>query len=42
VWLEYFASELIGALAHTALSYPLLIPATLLTFVLLGRPGTRP
>jgi uncharacterized membrane protein YoaK (UPF0700 family) len=37
VWLEYFAGALIGALAHAALSYPLLIPAVLLPFVLLGR-----
>jgi uncharacterized membrane protein YoaK (UPF0700 family) len=42
VWLEYLAGALIGALAHATLSYPLLIPAALLPFVLLGRPGTRP
>jgi len=27
VWLEYFAGALLGALAHAALAYPLLIPA---------------
>jgi uncharacterized membrane protein YoaK (UPF0700 family) len=37
VWLEYFAGALIGALAHATLSYPLLIPAVLLPFVLLRR-----
>ena len=37
VWVEYFAGALIGALAHATLSYPLLIPAVLLPFVLLGR-----
>jgi uncharacterized membrane protein YoaK (UPF0700 family) len=42
VWLEYFAGALIGALAHATLSYPLLIPAALLPFVLLRRPGIRP
>jgi uncharacterized membrane protein YoaK (UPF0700 family) len=42
VWLEYFAGALTGALAHATLAYPLLIPAALLPFVLLGRPGTRP
>src|SRR5215475_8960074 len=41
VWLEYFAGALLGALAHAALSYPLLIPAALLPFVLVGRPGAR-
>jgi uncharacterized membrane protein YoaK (UPF0700 family) len=41
VWVEYFAGALIGAIAHAALSYPLLIPAVLLPFVLLGRSGTR-
>jgi uncharacterized membrane protein YoaK (UPF0700 family) len=39
VWLEYFSGALLGALAHTTLAYPLLIPAALLPFVLLGRPG---
>src|SRR5262249_39242451 len=39
VWLEYFAGALMGALAHAALAYPLLIPAALLPFVLLGRRG---
>ena len=38
VWVEYFAGALIGALAHATLSYPLLIPAVLLPFVLLRRP----
>jgi uncharacterized membrane protein YoaK (UPF0700 family) len=38
VWVEYFAGALIGAVAHAMLSYPLLIPAVLLPFVLLGRP----
>jgi len=42
VWLEYFAGALLGALAHVSLAYPLLIPAALLPFVLLGRPGARP
>jgi uncharacterized membrane protein YoaK (UPF0700 family) len=37
VWVEYFAGALIGAVAHATLSYPLLIPAVLLPFVLLGR-----
>jgi len=37
VWLEYFAGALIGALAHATLSYPLLIPAVLLPFVLLAQ-----
>src|SRR3979409_1252986 len=32
------AGALIGALAYATLSYPLLIPPTLPTFVLLGRP----
>jgi uncharacterized membrane protein YoaK (UPF0700 family) len=41
VWLEYFAGALLGALAHAALAYPLLIPAALLPFVLLGRPGAK-
>ena len=41
VWLEYFAGALLGALAHAALAYPLLIPAALLPFVLLGGPGAR-
>jgi uncharacterized membrane protein YoaK (UPF0700 family) len=41
VWLEYFAGALLGALAHAALAYPLLIPAALLPFVLLGRPGKK-
>jgi len=40
VWVEYFAGALFGATAHFTLSYPLLIPAALLPFVLLGRPGT--
>jgi uncharacterized membrane protein YoaK (UPF0700 family) len=39
VWLEYFCGALLGALAHVSLAYPLLIPAALLPFVLLGRPG---
>ncbi len=38
VWVEYFAGALLGALAHVTLSHPLLIPAALLPFVLLGRP----
>jgi uncharacterized membrane protein YoaK (UPF0700 family) len=38
VWVEYFLGALIGALAHVTLSHPLLIPAVLLPFVLLGRP----
>jgi uncharacterized membrane protein YoaK (UPF0700 family) len=38
VWAEYFAGALIGALANATLSHPLLIPAVLLPFVLLGRP----
>src|SRR5712691_86523 len=29
VWLEYFAGALLGALAHAALAYPLLMPAAL-------------
>jgi uncharacterized membrane protein YoaK (UPF0700 family) len=37
VWVEYFAGALIGALAQATLAYPLLIPAVLLPFVLLGR-----
>jgi uncharacterized membrane protein YoaK (UPF0700 family) len=37
VWVEYFAGALIGAVVHATLSYPLLIPAVLLPFVLLGR-----
>ena len=41
VWLEYFVGALLGALAHAALAYPLLIPAALLPFVLLGRPGKK-
>ena len=41
VWVEYFAGALIGALAHATLSYPLLVPAVLLPFVLLGRSGAR-
>jgi uncharacterized membrane protein YoaK (UPF0700 family) len=41
VWLEYFAGALLGSLAHAALAYPLLIPAALLPFVLLGRPGAK-
>ena len=36
VWVEYFGGALIGALAHFTLSHPLLIPAALLPFVLLG------
>jgi uncharacterized membrane protein YoaK (UPF0700 family) len=39
VWVEYFAGALLGAAAHFALAYPLLIPAALLPFVLLGRPA---
>jgi uncharacterized membrane protein YoaK (UPF0700 family) len=39
VWLEYFCGALLGALAHVSLAYPLLIPAALLPFVLLGRRG---
>jgi uncharacterized membrane protein YoaK (UPF0700 family) len=42
VWVEYFAGALIGALAHATLSYPLLIPAALLPFVLLRRPASLP
>jgi uncharacterized membrane protein YoaK (UPF0700 family) len=42
VWLEYFAGALIGAAAHLTIPYPLLIPAVLLPFVLLGRPGRNP
>jgi uncharacterized membrane protein YoaK (UPF0700 family) len=42
VWLQYFVGALMGALAHISLAYPLLIPAALLPFVLLGRPGARP
>jgi uncharacterized membrane protein YoaK (UPF0700 family) len=38
VWVEYFAGALIGAVAHATLAYPLLVPAVLLPFVLLGRP----
>jgi cation transporter-like permease len=38
VWVEYFAGALLGRLAHVTLSHPLLIPAALLPFVLLGRP----
>ena len=41
VWVEYFAGALIGALAQATLSYPLLVPAVLLPFVLLGRSGAR-
>ncbi len=37
VWLEYFGGALLGALAHFTISYPLLIPAALLPFVLLGK-----
>jgi uncharacterized membrane protein YoaK (UPF0700 family) len=37
VWVEYFAGALLGALAHLALPYPLLVPALLLPLVLLGR-----
>ena len=37
VWVEYFFGALLGAAAHFALAYPLLIPAALLPFVLLGR-----
>jgi uncharacterized membrane protein YoaK (UPF0700 family) len=40
VWVEYFVGALFGASAHFALAYPLLIPAVLLPFVLLGRRGT--
>jgi uncharacterized membrane protein YoaK (UPF0700 family) len=39
VWVEYLLGALLGALAHFTLAYPLLIPAVLLPFVLLGRPG---
>jgi uncharacterized membrane protein YoaK (UPF0700 family) len=42
VWLEYFGGALLGALAHFTISYPLLIPAALLPFVLCGRPATHP
>jgi uncharacterized membrane protein YoaK (UPF0700 family) len=42
VWLEYLVGALIGAAAHFATSYPLLIPAALLPFVLLGRPASHP
>lgn len=38
VWVEYFAGALIGAVAYATLAYPLLVPAVLLPFVLLGRP----
>jgi uncharacterized membrane protein YoaK (UPF0700 family) len=41
VWVEYFAGALIGALAQATLSYPLLVPAVLLPFVLLGRSRAR-
>jgi len=41
VWLEYFVGALLGALAHAALAYPLLVPAALLPFVLFGRPGKK-
>ena len=39
VWVEYFVGALLGASALFALAYPLLIPAPLLPFVLLGRRG---
>jgi uncharacterized membrane protein YoaK (UPF0700 family) len=42
VWMEYFGGALIGAAAHFMIAYPLLVPAALLPFVLLGRPGARP
>ena len=42
VWVEYFAGALLGAAAHFTVPHPLLIPAVLLPFVLLGRPPTRP
>jgi hypothetical protein len=41
VWVEYFAGALISALAQATLSYPLLVPAVLLPFVLLGRSRAR-
>jgi uncharacterized membrane protein YoaK (UPF0700 family) len=41
VWVEYIAGALIGAAAHFTVSHPLLVPAVLLPFVLLGRPGAR-